>query len=264
MIVDIHTHTFPDAIAARAVPALAQEANVPAYTDGTNAELRASMARAGIGLSVIAPIATKPAQVRNINAWATSVNRQYDDLLCLGTLHPAQEDWAEEIAHLVEDGIPGIKLHPDYQQCFVDAPHMLHMYRALADAGRFLLLHAGVDIGLPPPVHGTPERIARLLDAVPELTLIAAHMGGYSLWDDVERYLVGRDLYFDTSYSLADMGTERMVAMIRAHGAQRVCFGTDSPWADQAVEVAAFTTLPLTDAERRAVMGDNARRLLAR
>lgn len=262
MIIDVHTHTFPDALAARAVAALSATAGVPAHTDGTNAGLRASMARAGIDLSVIMPIATKPAQVRAINAWAAEVNAVNDGLLAFGTLHPAQEDWRAEIDHLVADGIPGIKLHPDYQKFFVDDPALVPLFQGLADAGRLVLLHAGVDIGLPPPVHCPPDRLARLLDAVPELTVIAAHMGAYAQWDEVEQHLLGREVYLDTSYSLADLGPARMTALIQAHGAEKVLFGTDSPWTDQAAEVAAIRDLPLTDEEKRTVLGENARRLL--
>lgn len=262
MIVDIHTHTFPDHLAARAVRKLAEVAQVPTFSDGTCAGLRASMRRAGIDLSAIMPIATKPSQVRAINAWAAEVNAAYDDLACFGTLHPLQEDWAEEIDRLVADGIPGIKLHPDYQGFFVDDAAMVPVYRTLADAGLILLFHAGVDIGLPPPVHCPPDRLTRVLDAVPNLTVVAAHMGAYQQWEDVDRYLVGRDLYFDASYSLADMGPAALTQMARAHGVERILFGSDSPWTDQAAELAAFRALPMTQEEIAAILGGNARRLL--
>jgi hypothetical protein len=220
------------------------------------------MKEAGIDKSVVAPIATKPSQVRSINDWAVGVNRQYPDLECFGTLHPLYDEWQAEIENLVAAGILGIKLHPDYQEFFVDDPALLPMYQALAEAGLILLFHAGVDIGLPPPVHCPPDRLARVLDAVPQLTIVAAHMGGYACWDDVERHLVGRDLYFDTSYSMADLGIERATAMIRAHGTDKILFGTDSPWTVQSAEVAAIRALPLTDDEIAAILGENAARLL--
>ncbi len=262
MIIDFHTHTFPDELAQRAITALSQRAGVPALTDGTNDGLRASMQRAGITYAVIAPIATRPAQVRAINSWAAAVTARHPELVCLGTLHPALADWQEEIDRLHAAGLPGVKMHHDYQECFVDDPALLPRYRALADAGLLLLVHAGVDIGLPPPVHCPPERLARVLDAVPGLTLIAAHMGGYAQWEAVEEHLVGRELYFDTSYSRADLGTERMTALIRAHGATRVLFATDSPWTEQQAEVAGLRALPLAEDEKQAILGGNAERLL--
>jgi predicted TIM-barrel fold metal-dependent hydrolase len=125
-----------------------------------------------------------------------------------------------------------------------------------------LLFHAGVDIGLPPPVHCPPERLSRVLDAVPGLTIIAGHMGGYQCWDDVHKYLAGRDLYFDTSYSLVDMGPENMTALMRAHGTDKILFGTDSPWTDQGPEIAGIRALPLEQSEINAILGENAAQLL--
>jgi predicted TIM-barrel fold metal-dependent hydrolase len=262
MIIDIHTHTFPDELAARAVAALSARAKIQPHADGTCAGLCASMRRAGIDYAVTMPVATKPSQVRAINAAAVEISRQYPTLINFGALHPAQDDWAEEVERLAGDGIPGVKFHPDYQDFFVDEERMLPLYRALAAHGLIVLFHAGVDIGLPPPVHCPPDRLARVLDAVPELPIIAAHMGGYYCWEAVEQYLLGRDVYLDTSYSLADLGAERMARLIRTHGAQRILFGTDSPWTGQAAEIAGIRHLGLTIEEQQAILGENAARLL--
>ena len=262
MIIDIHTHAFPDELAPRAMEVLCGNCSALPLTDGTCAGLRASMRLAGIDKSAIMPIATKPGHARGINRWAAEINEHNKDLICFGSLHPAQEDWREEIDRLVADGIPGVKFHPDYQEFFVDDPGLTPLYRAIADAGLVVLFHAGIDIGLPPPVHCPPDRLVRVLDAVPELTVIAAHMGGYKCWEDVQRYLVCRDVYFDTSYSLADLGPEAMTALIQAHGAERILFGTDSPWTDQSAELAAIRALPFSEAEIEAILGGNAARLL--
>jgi len=262
MIIDIHTHCFPDALAQRALEVLTANCEVPAILDGTCSGLRASMREAEVDRSAIMPIATKPSQARSINSWAADMNRRYDDLICFGSIHPKQDDISAEIDRLVADGIRGVKFHPDYQEFFVDEPELVPMYRALADAGLIVLFHAGVDIGLPPPVHCTPDRLARVLDAVPDLTVIAAHMGGYMCWEDVEKHLVGRDLYFDSSYSLADMGPEAMTALMKAHGVDKILFGTDSPWTDQAAEIAGIRALCLSEDEIEAVLGGNAARLL--
>lgn len=261
MIIDSHTHVFPDELAERALSVLAKRAGVAPFSDGTCDGLLDSARTAGIALSIVAPIATKPSQARSINAWATEINRQYPDLLSLGSIHPAQDDWAQEIDRLVADRIKGVKFHPDYQDFYVDEPRVFPLYRALAEAGLIALFHAGVDIGLPPPVHCPPDRLARALDAVPEMTAIASHMGGYAQWRDVTRYLVGRPLYFDTSYSLIDLGIEPMLGLIEGHGAHRVLFGTDSPWTDQAAELHRISDLPLSADDRAAILGENARQL---
>lgn len=261
MIIDIHTHAFPDALAPRAMEVLVGNSGTTPYSDGTCAGLRESMRKGGVSISLVAPIATKPSQARGINKWAVELCHS-DDLISLGSIHPMQDDWQAEIDALVADGIRGIKLHPDYQGFFVDEPRFVPMFKALADAKLVVLFHAGVDIGLPPPVHCPPDRLARLLDAVPDLTVIAAHMGGYECWDDVERYLVGRDLYFDTSYSLRDLGRDRMTAVIKAHGPNRILFGTDSPWTESVSEIPAIRALDLTPDEVEAILGGNAERLL--
>jgi predicted TIM-barrel fold metal-dependent hydrolase len=263
MIIDFHTHAFTDELAPRALEILSERSGIQPYTNGTCSGLLESMDRAGIDASVIAPIATKPSQVRNINKWAVQVSAEYEGrLICFGTLHPEQKDWRDEIHRLLEDGIVGIKLHPDYQGFYVDDPQMFPMYQEIAYAKLVLLLHSGVDIGLPPPVHCTPDRLARVLSSFPELTIVAAHMGGYKYWDEVERHLVGRNVYFDTSYSLDYLGAERMVSLIRAHGVDRILFATDSPWASQTKEVNGIRGLPLTEAETAAILGGNALHLL--
>ena len=151
MIIDIHTHVFPDHLAERAVATLSAVSKVPAHSDGTCEGLRYSQQAAGIDLSVIAPIATKPSQARAINAWAAGVNREYDDLICFGSIHPGQQDWQEEIARLVADGIRGVKFHPDYQDFFVDEPRLLPIYRALADARLIVLSMPGWISACRPP-----------------------------------------------------------------------------------------------------------------
>lgn len=262
MIIDIHTHCFPDELAPRAMEVLCHNCNVTPVLDGTCARLLASMRNAGVDRSAIMPIATKPAQARGINRWAAEMNAKNPELICFGSIHPAQEDWREEIDRLVADGIKGIKLHPDYQQFFVDDPALTPLYHALADAGLIVLYHAGIDIGLPPPVHCPPDRLARVLDTAPDLTVIAAHMGGYKCWEDVRRLLVGRSIYFDTSYTIQDLGAEPMTELIKAHGADKILFGTDSPWTDQAEQIAMVRSLDLTQAEIEAILGGNATRLL--
>ena len=93
---------------------------------------------------------------------------------------------------------------------------------------------------------------------------IAAHMGGYLQWDEVERHLIGRDLFLDTSYSFGYLGEERMTALIRAHGAGRILFGSDSPWTEQAAALSALQSLHLAEEELNAISSLNAERLLAK
>jgi len=259
-IIDIHTHIFPDDLAARAVKQLTGNSGETAFTDGTAGGLLDSMKRNGIAWSVTQPVSTKGAQTPSVNSFAINLKRP--GLINFGTLHPDYPDYAGEIRRLSAAGIKGVKFHPDYQKCYADEERMFPVYEAMAEAGLIALFHAGVDIGLGPPYHGNPDRIARVLDRVPKLTVVAAHFGGFQMWDDVDRHLVGRNLYLESSYTLAFLAADRFVDMARRHGIDRVMFGTDSPWADQGEEIRLMEKTGLSDAELDAVFHDNAARLL--
>lgn len=260
LIIDIHTHCFPDELAGRAVPLLAETAAIYAYTDGTVHDLKRSMREADIDISVVQPIATKPSQVKTINDWAAKI--QDETTMSFGTLHPNYAGWKGEVKRLIEMGLKGIKFHPDYQDFFVDEERMFPIYEMLFSYGLIILFHAGVDIGLEPPYHCRPDRLRKLVRMFPGGKVIAAHMGSFLCWDEVFDFLVGEDIYFDTSYSLHRLGNERMVRLIRAHGASRILFGTDSPWSSQAGDVESFLGLSLNQDEQEMILSGNARTLL--
>ncbi len=260
MIIDIHAHCFPDELAPKAISLLSERAGIPAFLDGTVRQLKQSMAAAGIDISVLQPIATKPSQTPGVNRWAVSM--QDNNILSFGTIHPEYSDWKDELKWLRENGVKGIKFHPDYQDFFVDRPEMYPIYEAIFNAGMMILFHAGVDLGYSEPYRCTPDRLRKVLDDFPGGTVIAAHMGGYKFWDEVERYLLGSDIYFDTAYCLGEMDDETLIRLIRCHGADRVLFASDSPWMDQSDNVAKCKALGLSETELDAVLGGNARRLL--
>jgi len=259
-IIDIHVHIWPDELAGRAVKFLADQAGEKAYLDGTAGALEISMQRHGIQWCVTQPVSTRASQTPSINNYAITMRRQ--GFIHFGTLHPQYADYSTEIERLRSEGIKGVKFHPDYQEFFVDDEHMFPLYHRMAEAGLIAFFHAGVDIGLKPPYHATPQRLARVLDAVPGLTVVAAHFGGFEMWDEVERYLVGRSLYFDTSFTLSFLDHGRFVQMARRHGIEKILFGSDSPWADQGEELELHKKSGLTDTELAAVFYQNAAKLL--
>lgn len=260
MIIDIHTHCFPDDLAPRAVPLLAQRAGIPAYTDGTIADLKRSMNDSGVSISVLQPVATKPSQTVSINRWAAKV--QDKNIISFGTIHPDYPDWQEEIKWLASAGIKGVKFHPDYQDYYVDEPRVFPIYEALFKQDMIVLFHAGIDVGLPDPCHCPPSRLKNVLDAFPGACIIAAHMGGYQCWNEVEEFLLGRDLYFDTSYSIMELGLPAMERIIKGHDVEKILFGSDSPWTDQKSEISQIKSTGLNKTEIAMILGDNAKRLL--
>lgn len=266
-MIDFHTHIFPDAVAPRALASLQAGAQrvegtaVPPNTDGTMAGLLASMAENGVAKSVVLPIATKPSQTPSINRYAAGV--QSDKLLSFYSLHPAQEDREEVLEQLAAQGGKGIKLHPEFQFADVDSPEMVAILRKAAALGLIVVLHSGKDIGMPPPVHCTPQMLARAMDAAPGCRVVAAHLGGWRMWDDVEKYLVGRDVWLDTAFVADYIVPEQYLRIIRRHGAERILFGSDSPWEKPQRTLEGLLALGLTEREIRRITHDNAAALLA-
>lgn len=281
MIIDVHTHTFPERIAAAAVEKLQAASHTRAFTDGTQAALRASMARAGIDVSISLPVATAARQVPSINDAAIRMHQAWREtgVDSLGGMHPDFDGWEAELERLGAAGIRGVKLHPPYQQVDFDDERYLRILRKAAALGLPVLIHAGKDVGLPGALQATPDKVRRALDAAPDVTLILAHMGGWRCWEDAEKLLTGYPAYLDASFALGAMTpcgdgfykTARDTAMltdagfmqlVRAFGAERVLFGSDCPWMDQRDYLARVTALPLTDEERAAILGGNAEKLL--
>lgn len=262
MIIDFHVHCFPDELASRAVASLAAMAGETAYTDGTVDGLKRSMDQAGVDLSVLQPVATRPGQVESINRWLEGVVDER--VAAFGALHPdmGSDACREALARIEGAGLHGVKLHPDYQHFFVDEERLFPVYEDIFGRGLYILFHAGLDIGLKPPWHCTPDRLAVLLDRFPEARIIAAHMGGFAYWDTVDYMLAGRDILFDTSYSLPLLGAARMADLIGKHGAERILFASDSPWGDQATEVDALQHLGLDESRLEMICSHNALRIL--
>ena len=281
MIIDIHTHTFPDAIAARAVDKLKHNSHTEPVLDGTALSLSASAKAAGVDLAVIQPVATSPAQVRDINDGAIETNRSsyVTRLASFGCMHPAFDAPEQECARLAEAGVKGIKLHPVYQLTDMDDPSYVRVLRAAANCGLLVLIHAGIDVGFLDRTYSDVGKIALALDAVPDGRYILAHMGGWRQWDEAQALFAGREnVWIDTSFSLGDMtplgdgfyethslsrlSQERFLQMAEAFGAEKLLFGTDSPWEDQAAEIAKIRALPLEENEKTAILGGNAKALL--
>lgn len=259
-VFDCHTHIFPDDIGPRVMAQLAITAPQPPAYDGTRAGLLRKMSTAGIDGSLNAPVATRADQVVAINTWAAQQNRW--PVLSLGAMHPDFPDAPAELRRVKQLGLPGIKLHPEYQAFAPNEPRLEPVWRACRDLGLIVLLHAGNDWQFPPPCRASPAAIACVVRAWPGLTLIAAHFGGFQQWDAVERELAGLPLYLDTSFTVGYAPEAQVLRLARRHGAARLLFATDAPWQDPPVSLAAFRRLPLTPDEQHAILWGNAAGLL--
>ena len=258
-VFDTHVHIFPAGMASRTVDSLAEKGGVCPSYDGTRTGLLDSMRRSGVCAALNCPIATRPAQVDSINRWAAEANRW--PVLSLGTVHPDSEGVPDVLRSIRQAGLPGIKLHPEYQHFQLDDARLQPVWEGCAQLGLIVLLHAGADVGFEPPYKVRPADIAALVQRYQDLTLIAAHLGGWEMWDEVEAALCGASVYLDTAFTLGTLEDERFVRIARKHGVARVLFGTDGPWQDQSAMLRVFDRIPLGDDEKRAVLWDNAARL---
>ena len=268
MIIDLHTHAFPEKIAARTLEVLiantARISDYPMknYTDGTASGLLEVERRAGVDLAVVLPIVTNPKQSETINRVAKETNDANCGLYSFGSLHPADPDALSWVDRLAEDGFKGIKLHPEFQNIYADSDEMTAVCRRAAQYGMTVVLHAGRDIGYLPPVKTEPDMLLRLIDRVPDLKLVAAHLGGWMMWDEVAAKLVGTPIYFDTAF-IADF-IDKVAArdIINAHGADKVLFGSDAPWEDPAKTLKFLRSLSIAPEDLKKICGTNAAGLL--
>ena len=259
-IIDFHTHIFPSHMAAKTMEDMVKR-SIPSYSDGTLHGLIHSMDNAGIDISVVSRITTKPEQVGTINEWLLSHSQTR---ICpLATWHPDLRVDSDTLKGLKDQGFKGFKLHPDYQGFIVDDKGMFPFYDATQAAGMFILFHAGLDRGLPGPWNAPPERLLKIHEAFPDLSMILAHMGGEEVYDRTEKCLLGKKVFLDTSFVLRKMPIETLKRFVNKHPIERFLFGTDSPWVDQDLDVKFFRSLPfLSDAAKEKIMYTNAAQLL--
>ena len=259
MIIDFHTHCFPDALAARAIGALQKASgNIPAHSDGTAGGLIASMDRDGVDISVVLCIATNAHQQHSVNDFAASI--QSDRLICFGSVHPESPDALEELDRIQSLGLRGVKFHPEYQQFFVDDEKMKPIYKKISQLGLPTVFHAGYDLAYGAPVHCSPQRLARALRWF-DSPVVAAHWGAWCDWEGVLQHLCGLPLYFDTSFGQGSIPTPFAKEIVRRHGTQRIVFGSDSPWHTPRQDM-DFVKSILPQAQADAVLGQNAQALL--
>ncbi len=260
MIVDFHTHAFPDAVAAKAIPALEKFGNIPAMTDGTVDALLASMDRAGIEKSVICSIATRPEQFEAILLWSRTVASAR--IVPLPSIHPDDPDCVNRVYQIKEEGFAGIKMHPYYQNYFLAEERLTTFYEAICECGLLLVTHCGFDIAFPRIRRADPAQILKLLTDFPKLRFVATHFGGWQLWDEVEEMLIGREIYMEISFALKYLPKEQLCRMLRQHPRKYLLFGSDSPWEDQAVDLQALADLALEPELFTAITETNAQELL--
>lgn len=281
MIIDFHTHTFPEKISAKVVDKLGRVSRTKPFTNASVPDLIESMKEGGIDYSVNLPVMTTVDQVEKINASMIKANESLRDshIITFGGMHPDYENYKEELRNLKENGIPGIKIHPAYQNCDFSDIRNKRIIDYASELGLIVLTHAGIDIGIYDHNYCSTQHILKVIDEVHPEKLVLAHMGGWGCWEDVLRDLAGAPVWFDTAFSLGkitqnpqveelpylteNLTDEQFVKLVRAHGTDKILFATDSPWEAQGEYVARMNATTLTDEEKKRLFEENARALLS-
>ena len=254
-VIDAHCHIYPEKIAEVAVAGTGNFYNMTALGDGTVKSLVSIGDSVGIDRFVVQSVATTPHQVKSINEFIASQVEQYGGrLIGLGTLHPDSDDLKGDVNHILQLGLHGVKLHPDIQRFKIDDYRCLKIYELCEEYNLPILMHTG-DYRYD---FSNFNRLVPILDIYKNLTIIGAHLGGWSVWEDACDHLAGKpNLYVDSSSSLYELSPETAVNIIRRYGSDRVLFGSDYPVFSPDIELERFLALPLTDDEKRSILSEN-------
>jgi len=263
-VIDFHTHIFPDRIAASALQQLSEHSGeYRPCTDGTLKGLLESMDRAGIGMSVVSNIATRPAQTEPIFDFSCRIKS--DRISPLISFHP--ENSLDEVAALLEraagEGIRGVKLHPMYQDFAIDDERMFPFYELLRERGFFVVFHSGYDIAFPGNTQADLGRVRTMAGNFRDLRIVVTHTGGWRQWDRVGLITDLANVYTEISMTLTEMDDGDFMDILSMFDEDRVFFGTDSPWTDQTEMVRRVQALKMADSLKEKILCRNAELFLA-
>ncbi len=261
--IDFHTHIFPDKIAKQAVEALARESGeYQPHTDGTLSALLASMDTAGISASLVASIATRPAQSLAILEFSKEIKS--DRIYPLISFHPSNDpdDVEDLFGQAQREGIYGVKLHPMYQGFSIDGKHMYGFYELMASFGFFVMFHTGFDVAFPGNTQAEIEKVRKIANWFKDLTIVCTHVGGWRQWDRIPLLRGCENVYTETSMTMPEMDDDRFISLISQFDENRVLFGSDSPWTSQSEMLERTLRLNISDERKEKMLFSNAARML--
>ncbi len=270
MVIDFHTHIFPDKIAKATVEKLKsylceQGEECMAYTDGTLSCLLSSMKKAGVDKSVILPVVTNPKQFESINRFSAEMNN-VDGIIAFGGIHPDNENPEEKLDYIKSLGLKGIKLHPDYQDTYINDEKYIRIIRHAEKIGLITVIHAGYDVLSPDNLHCPIDFALDMLRKVGskgETKIVLAHLGGLRAGEECLRKLAGQNVYLDVSYVLNKTEPELLKKIFEKHGYDKILFASDSPWGDQSAFVRTLNNLDISEENKNKIFYGNAAHLNA-
>lgn len=260
-IIDVHTHVWPDKIALRAADNIVNYYSLPRQGDGSvDGILRAAEGFNNIRF-VISSATLKPdvAHAQVGNDFLINIANGDSRFIPLASFHPFMgfDEAVGELERCEALGAKGIKIHSDFQRFFVDDANAMEIYKEAARLKLPILFHAGdrnTDFS-------TPKRIRNIVEKLPELTIIAAHMCGYSVWDEAKEYLIGTPVYTDTSEARLGMDARGLYELIEKHGVEKVMFGSDYPLWNTDFAYRELEECALSEAEKDLIYSENAKKV---
>ena len=265
MIIDFHTHFFPDRIAEKTVSLLSAKASIPFYSNGTSTMLLEKMQEAGVSIAINLPVLTNPASFESLNGYASGINESFNGkgIISFAGIHPDCDDIEGKMAWIKSAGFLGVKLHPDYQATYFDDGKYIEILECAKEHDLIVLTHAGYDVGFPDsPIHCTHDRARRVIEKVGHKKLVLAHLGGVKAMGNVMNTLCGLDVYLDTAFVLRYVGKENFLKILEKHGEDKILFGSDTPWSDIAADVNILRSFGLGEKTEEKIFCENAKKLL--
>ena len=267
MIIDFHTHVFPDKIAEKTIAYLSKKGGIPAFSDGSVSGILCRMEEANVDLCINLPVLTSPAQFDHVNQFAAEINQRFVNakrrLLSFAGIHPQCENVEQKMKWIRENGFLGIKIHPDYQDTFINDEKYLRILQWARELDLIVVTHAGVDGGFrEKPVRCPPSLALETIRKVPHSKLVLAHCGGNEMIEEVLDTLCGEDVYLDTAYVLRFVSPELFRKLLEKHGEDRILFASDSPWSSIANDVKIIRSFDLPKNTEEKLFCTNAKKLL--
>ena len=259
-IIDFHTHAFPDELADKAMKLLKGEECIKTYLDGRVSSLLMSMDTHGIEKSIVCSIATKPAQFGPIFHWSKKIVSKR--ILPFPSVHPEDVNALEHIGMIREQGFKGLKFHPYYQGFRLDDERLFPLYEKIVEEKLIVVMHTGFDFTFDKIRIADPEKILRIHKAFPGIKMVTTHLGSWDDWSEVEKHLIGKEIYMEISFSLEYLDKEVAKRLIMNHPEEYIFFGTDSPWTDQGNTLSLLRKLDLGKKRENLILRDNAEKLL--
>lgn len=257
-LIDFHTHIYPEKIAKKATDYLRSFYDLPSEWPGTSENLLIFGQGAGISKFVVLPVASRGDQVRKINDFIIEESKAHDEYITFGSFHPDVENLCGELEYAADNGLKGFKLHPDQQKFSIDDRRLYDAYDFLSSKNLPVLFH----VGDPRSDLSHPQRLIKIMKEFPQLRVVAAHFGGWCIFDEAYDLIRNERCFFDMSSSMYFLGKEKITKFIRDYGVEKVFFGTDFPLWDPDVEVKSFMSLDLTEREKDLVGYKNAEEFL--